>query len=300
MRPVLRGLAVAAAAALLLARAGLAWPLELPQSDGTTLELEGPADRLITLAPGLAELVFAAGAGERLLATVEYSDYPEAAAKLPRIGDAFRFDLERILALKPDLVLAWTSGNPQAALERLESLAIPVWRIEPRVPGDIPDLMEWIGIATGRPQEALKPARRLRGRVESIGQRYAGREPVRYFYQVSPQPLYTLNGEHILSQGLALCGGVNVFEAEPVIAPQVSVEAVLLADPDVFFAPTIEGHPDPLAQWRHWPRLRAVSTHSLHGLPADAISRATPRMLDSLELACTLLDQSRSANTESR
>lgn len=268
--------------------------IQLKQSDGTTLVLGKPAERIITLAPGLAEMVFAAGAGERLVATVEYSNFPDEATRLPRIGDAFRFDLEKIVSLKPDLVIGWTSGNPVAALDRLSALGLKVWRIEMSQPQQIGETLRWFAMATGSDPAGISKANELEQRANMLEVRYAGREPVRYFYQVAERPLYTLNGDHIVSRGLSMCGGVNVFADQEVIAPQVSRESVLLADPELMLAPLVNGQPDPLDHWRSWPRLKAVKTGNLHGLPADEISRASPRMLDSLELACTLLDQFRS------
>jgi iron complex transport system substrate-binding protein len=267
--------------------------IKLPQSDGTTLELKAPAERVITLAPNLAEMMFEAGAGANLIATVEYSNHPEQAGRLPRIGDAFRFDLERILALRPDLVIGWSSGNPAAALDRLESLGLKVWRTELRRPADIAGLLEHMALATGAGDAGFSSANAVRSRLDRLVEKYAGRGPVRYFYQVAERPLFTLNGEHIVSQGLALCGGVNVFAGEPALAPQVTREAVLLADPSVLIAPQVPGAADPLGHWREWPRLGAVKNGALILLSADRISRATPRMLDSLEIACNLLDRHR-------
>ncbi len=271
-----------------------AWAgISLPQADGSTLQLDSPAKRVITLAPNLAEMMFDAGAGSTLLATVEYSNYPEEAARLPRIGDAFRFDLEQIMALQPDLVIAWNTGNPVAALDRLESLGLKVWRTELRHPVDIASLLQNIAFATGSGQSGTKAAAAVKQKLGSFAAQYAGKKLVRYFYQVAERPLFTLNSAHIVSQGLALCGGQNVFSDEPVIAPQVTRESVLLADPDVMFAPLLPESPDPLDHWRSWPRIKAVRNGALHYLSADKISRATPRMLDSLALACTLLDRSR-------
>ncbi|MFT5139784.1 MAG: iron complex transport system substrate-binding protein [Lysobacterales bacterium] len=269
----------------------------LPQSDGSTLSLDSPASRVITLAPNLAEMMFDAGAGAKLLATVEYSNFPDAAARLPRIGDAFRFDLEQIMALQPDLVIAWSSGNPASALARLEDLGLKVWRTELRNPLDIAGLLESISLATGTGDLGKQAADEVRSRLRALSEKYAGRSPQRYFYQVTERPLFTLNGVHIVSQGLSLCGGVNIFAQEPVLAPQITRESVIQADPDVLLAPRIEGEEDPLGHWRSWPRLKAVRTGALHYLDADKINRATPRLLDSLELACKLLDGHRT-NTE--
>ena len=262
----------------------------LPAADGVDLHLETPAERVVTLSPNLAELVFAAGAGTRLVATVEYSDYPAVAARLPRVGDAFRLDIEGILALKPDLVIAWHSGTPGAAVEQLRLLGVPVWPVEIREPEEIALTLENIGRATDSAKTAKKAAGAFRARLQRLEQSHKNVEPLDYFYQVDARPLFTINGDHLISQGLALCGGRNIFAGEPGLAFQVAHEAVITADPAALLAPFTEGRGDPLIDWRQWPSMRAVRADALFLLPADSISRATPRWLDSLELACTLLD----------
>jgi len=228
--------------------------ISLPQADGSSLELNAPAERLLTLSPHLAELVFAAGAGENLVATVEYSEYPEAAASVPRIGDAFRIDVERVLALSPDLVIAWDSGN------------------------------------SGQTQTASIAAANFQLRLNKLSSRNASHQTLDYFYQVDENPLYTINGEHLISKGLSLCGGHNIFHDLPGLAFQVTHESVIVADPVAMFAPVQDSEPNPLAAWLDWPGMQAVSGNALFMLPADKISRATPRLLDALEIACSLLD----------
>ena len=264
--------------------------IRLAQADGGALRLAAPAEHIVTLAPHLAEGVFAAGAGNRLLATVEYSEFPPAAAELPRISDAFRLDVERIVALQPDLVMAWDSGNPRQAVAQLRDLGLAVWSVEIRSPPEIADFIEDVGRATGRPDRAEPVVLELRRRLADLAARYDGASPVRYFYQVDAKPLFTINEEHLISRGLALCGGVNIFAREPALAFQTSRESVIVANPRALLAPFLDGDGDPLAAWRAWPGMRAVRDEALLLLPADEISRATPRFLDSLELACKLLD----------
>ena len=285
--------------AMLPASAAGAEPIELRNADGSLLRLQAPARKVITLSPHLTELVFAAGAGDLLLGAVEYSDYPEAARTLPRVGDAFRIDLERLSAMGPDLVLSWSSGNPPRAVARIQDLGIAAWSIEIRRPEEIADTLEAIGRATGRSATARTAAEDARQKLDDIQRQWLDAEPVRYFYQVQERPLYTLNGEHLVSRGLALCGGENVFGGATGIAPQVSREAVLLADPEALFAPRVSGSPDPLAHWLEWPQLAAVRSGALHGLPADQISQATPRFLTVLESACSMLDDLRKLMTNS-
>jgi iron complex transport system substrate-binding protein len=264
--------------------------VKLPQADGSVLQLESPAERLITLSPHLAELVFAAGAGGHLIATVEYSEYPEAASVIPRIGNAFRIDVERVVSLRPDLVIAWESGNPDQAITQLGSLGIPVWSVEIREPAEIASVLEHIGSASDEQPSAGMAALEFRRRLENLSMRYDSRPVLDFFYQVDARPLFTINGEHLISKGLNLCGGRNIFHGQAGLAFQVAQESVIVANPDALFAPFLDNGPDPLAAWLEWTGMQAVQQDALFLLPADKISRATPRLLDAIELACNLLD----------
>jgi len=267
--------------------------ISLPQANGSSLELAAPADRLITLSPHLTELVFAAGAGKNLVATVAYSEYPQAAAKLPRIGDAFRIDVERVLTLAPDLVIAWDSGNPRQAIARIVSLGIPVWSVEIREPDEIAGVIKAIGDASGRTQAAGVAAADFQSKLNKLSRRYSSRQMLDYFFQIDDKPLYTINGQHLISKGLSLCGGHNIFHDLPGLSFQVTHESVIVADPVAMFAPVRENEPNPLAIWLDWPSMQAVRENSLFTLPADKISQATPRLLDALEIACSVLDDLR-------
>jgi len=269
--------------------------ITLPQAGGGTLSLDGPAASIVTLAPNLAELAFAAGAGERIKAVVEYSNFPPEAARISRVGDAFRIDLERIVELNPDLVIAWRSGNPQTALEKLRRLGVTVWQIEITTPGEIADAVENIARAAGTEETGRARAEQLRERLAALKRRNAGKTRLDYFYQISPQPLYTVNGRHIISRSLAICGADNVFAALPALAPAVSREAVVVADPQVMIAPAVPGEPAALQGWLDWPRLRAVKSGAMLYLPVDEISQATPRLLNSIESACAWFDEVRSS-----
>lgn len=267
--------------------------IRLPQADGAWLELPTPADRIVTLSPHLAELVFAAGAGSHLIATVEYSEFPVAAGQVPRVGDAFRIDIERIISLNPDLVIAWDSGNPRQAIDQLRSLGVAVWTVEIRELAEIATVIENIGKLSSEQTVAHAAATNFRQRMEALSSRYDSRPSLDYFYQVAARPLFTINGDHLISKGLSLCGGRNIFDQQPGLAFQVSYESVIVADPNALFAPAIEGDADPLASWLEWPGMQAVQNSTLFLLPADEISRASPRILDALELACSLLDELR-------
>ena len=267
--------------------------IELSQATGETLTLPEPARRIITLAPNLAELIFAAGAGEQLKAVVEYSNFPAEVAKLPRVGDAFRIDLERIIQLDPDLVIAWHSGNPQTALQKLQQLGITVWQLEITRPEQIADAVESMSRAAGTESTGVARARQLREQLAGLQRKNANKTPLNYFYQIAARPLYTINDQHIISRSLAVCAGHNVFSELAALAPQISRESVIIANPQVMIAPETPGDPPALLTWQDWPQLQAVKNGHMLYLPADEISQATPRLLDSIELACKLLDEVR-------
>ena len=272
--------------------------ISLTQADGTVLILPAPAERIITLAPNLAELVFAAGAGDKLQAVVEYSKFPPKVQRLPRVGDAFRIDLEKIIEFEPDLVIAWRSGNPQNALYKLEQLGIKVWQVEIARPEEIAATVKTISIAAGTQAEGLPVASRLQNRLAQLKRQYANKSAVEYFYQIAARPLYTINGQHIISRSLEICGGRNAFFDLPALAPQISRESVVLANPQAMIAPKNPDNPSALSTWLEWPQLIAVQNNSMLYLPADEISQAAPRLLDSIELACKLLDQVRATDKQ--
>lgn len=272
----------------------------LEQADGSTLILPRSAERVVTLAPNLAELLFAAGAGQKLKAVVEYSNFPAEVTRIPRVGDAFRLDLERIVNLDPDLVVAWQSGNPQAALQKLQSLGLKVLQIEILSPEDIADTVETLARATGTEDTGFEAAAHLRHKITSLRNDNRDKPVVDYFYQVATRPLYTVNGEHIISRGLELCGAKNVFADLASLAPQINRESVLLADPRVMIAADDGQGSRSLETWNEWPRMRAVAGQNMLYLPADQISQATPRFLDSIGFACDYFDRVRQStgNTE--
>lgn len=273
----------------LVLAAPLAAEIQLQHYDGGTLVLAEPAHRIVTLAPNLAELVYAAGGGQYLRATVEYSDYPEEAGQLTRVGDAFRVDLEALLGLRPDLVIAWISGNPAALVQRAEQLGLAVWRTEFKQLNDIPELIRAMGRAMDTSAQADRAAADFDLRLSALSRQYQAADPVAYFYQVAERPLYTVNGEHLISNALALCGGRNVFAKLGSLAPSIGVEAVLAANPEVMFAPQGNGMQGGLDQWRDWQALQAVQQDHLYYLDADRISRASPRFLDTMARACHYL-----------
>ena len=204
--------------------------------DGRAVALAAPARRVISLAPHLTELMFAIGAGDRVVGTVEYADFPEAARRVPRVGDSALLDLERIVAMKPDLLLVWRHGNSPQQLQRLAALKLPTYASEARTLADIARTLRDLGQLTGVPDQAARRAAAFEAEVSALQARYAGRRRIDVFYQIWNPPLITVNGEHLISQMLELCGAHNVFAAERLLTPTVTEEAVLQANPDAIVA----------------------------------------------------------------
>jgi len=241
---------------------------------GNQVVLAAPARRIVSLAPHLTELLYAAGAGSRVVGAVDYSDFPPQARSLPRVGGDAGIDLEAVLALRPDLVVAWPNAGSLRAVNRLAQLGIPTFRSEPRELEDIAVTIERLGALAGTSSDA---ASAFRKRVADLAQRYSGRPPVRVFYQVWDRPLQTVNGAHVISKVIRLCGGENVFAGLPLIAPEIEREALLRARPEVIVT-SVEGSPAPA-----------------YFIPGELIQRHTPRLLDGAARLCEILEAIRIA-----
>ncbi|MBT3309698.1 MAG: cobalamin-binding protein [Gammaproteobacteria bacterium] len=253
-----------------------------------------PPKRIISLAPHLTEMLFEIGAGEQLVGTVSYSNYPEAATRIPVIGSYNRLDLEAILAQRPDLILGWESGNATAELERLRALGIPLHISEPRKLEDVATVMESLGTLIGSEQQAKRRASAYRQRLQQLRQQYQQQRPLRVFYQVWNRPLITINGEQIISHVIELCGGINVFANLDSLSPQISVEAVLERDPQVIVASGMDAsRPEWLDGWSHYPTLQAVQQGDLYHVPPDILQRHGPRLLQGAEQLCKALQKAR-------
>lgn len=253
------------------------------------------AQRIVTLAPHLTELVYTAGAGARLVGVVAWSDFPPEAAELPLVGDAFRVDLERLAALEPDLVLAWDSGNPAEVIEQLERHGYRVVALATRTLDEVADNLEQIGRLAGTAAIARERAQHYRDRLDALRAQYGGQPSVSAFYEISPTPLYTVGRPHPITGMIAACGGRNIFADIDAMAPVVSVEDVLLRDPQVMLAGPPPGTDTALQSWRRWPHLRAVRDGHLYTVDPSLVARASTRILEGLVQICTALQRARSA-----
>jgi iron complex transport system substrate-binding protein len=249
--------------------------------------------RIVSLAPHLTELIFDAGAGQQVVAVDEYSDHPPAARRIPRVGNAFRVDFERVIALKPDMIFVWESGTPQPVIDQLHALKLPVIEIGTYQLIDVSRAVRRIGQSAGTAEVAEQAARRYEQALTELRDRYRTRTVVSVFLQVNDQPLYTVNGKQIMSQALELCGGRNIFADLNDLAPVIGVEAVLAADPDVIIS-TDDTVPEPRAHWRRWKQLHAIRNDNVFALPADDLARPTLRLIEGIHALCDTLDKARS------
>lgn len=267
--------------------------LQLADDRGVLVRLPKPAARIVTLAPHLAELVFAVGAGPRLIGVARFSDFPPEVLGLPEIGDAARADAERVLALEPDLVLAWKSGNQAADIARLETLGLSVFVTEPRRLTDVPRLMRAIGTLAGSEPAAAGAVAAFEWQIENLRRHHAARPPVRVFYEIWHRPLITVNGDHFISDLIALCGGINVFARAPLLTPTVSLEAVLVARPDaVVGGSSATTAADLAAEWRSAP-VAVLRRLPVAFVPADYIQRPGPRLAAGARAMCAELERVR-------
>jgi iron complex transport system substrate-binding protein len=281
-------------ALLLLASYVSAFAAQWKDDRGVDVSIPSAPARIVALSPHLAEIVYAAGAGGQLAAAVRYSDFPDAAARLARVGDATRLDVERIFAFQPDLILGWKSGNPAHDLRRLETLKLPLFVTEAQRLTDIPRLIRMVGAIAGTQPEANSAAVALERELQSLRSRYGTRPRIRVFYEIWHRPLLTVNGQHIISDVIDLCGGTNVFGGAPFLTPSVSMESVLAARPDVVLGGSSAMRPEDLAaQWRAAPISALRGLPTLY-VPADLIQRQTPRIVEGARIACEHLEAVRS------
>jgi iron complex transport system substrate-binding protein len=261
---------------------------------GSEIELKREASRIITLAPHIVEQLFAIGAGQQVVGTVSYSDYPAAAKNIPLIGGYDHFDMEAIVALKPDLVIGWLSGNSVAQIEQIRRLGIPLFLDEPRRVDDIAKNIERLGLITGRQQQGAVVAQNFRAELQRLRKRYHSKTPVTIFYQLWPQPLMTINGEQIINDIFNYCGGENIFRELSALTPVVSREAVIAADPEVIIiAGNSAAQSLPELEWLAWRSMRAVEAGHLYVIDPDIIHRASPRMLQGAMQICGFIDAAR-------
>lgn len=274
-----------------LSQTAHAAPIHSRDDRGHAIKLDQPARRAITLAPHATELVYAAGAGEFLIATVGASDYPAQALDLPRIGDGLNIDAERIASVNADLLITWQSAMVDALRPTLEKMGTTLYFSDPQTLESIPDAIERLGQVFGTQTQARENAGALRQRLEVLKSRFTPLAPVRVFIQAGQYPLYTLNRYSFISDAVELCGGVNIFADAPVLVPQVTLESVLAAKPEAILS-GVSSAAEATAHQQDWRSYGLDATQGTHliQLDADSLYRPGPRLIDATEQLCTALN----------
>lgn len=279
---------------ILTAAAGTTAEPTVTDDNGREIRLNGPAVRIISLSPHITELLFAAGAGERIVGTVRYSDYPEQAAAIPRVGDTYNLDIERIINLKPDIIILWRSGTRNSVIEAIEKTGFPVYYSEPRSLQSIAETIRNFGRLAGTQSVAEKSSSLFMERLSSLRSEYRHRRPMRVFYQFWHEPVFTVNGDHLINRVISLCNGVNVFAGLSSLTPRVDRESVLQKNPEIIIASgESDSRPPWLDEWRQWPELAAVRDGHVYFIPPDLLLRHTPRILEGAERMCRFIDKAR-------
>ncbi len=270
--------------------------ISIKDDSGQTIHLSQAAQNIISLSPGITELVYAAGGGDKLSAVVSYSDYPEQAKSIPRIGSYDSLDIERILALQPDLVIAWNSGNPEHQIKQLQSLGLKVYVSEPDDFSNIPETIRKFGHLMATEKKAENSARQFEKKFDELKKQYSGysdkaqHRKLRTFIQIWNNPLMSVNGEHLISKVIEFCGGQNVFAQSRTLTSTPSIEAILEKDPEVIIATGMaDSSRQWLKRWQQWPFLSAVKNKRLYAANPDHLVRNTPRILLGIEEVCALL-----------
>ncbi|UVW29891.1 cobalamin-binding protein [Massilia sp. H6] len=273
------------------APAGAMAALSVVDDAGRRVTLPAPARRIISMAPHATELLFAAGGGARVVGAMNYSDYPEAARAIPLVGSNSQIDMERVLSLKPDLIVVWHTGNTARQIAQLETLGVPIFHSEPRKLAQVASNIERLGQLLGTTASAQAAAGALRKKLAGLEAHYGQRSPVTVFYQIWDQPLFTLNDAQIASDAIRICGGRNVFGALATVAPQVGIEAVLAADPEAILAGQRHDPANPgLKVWAPYPGMTARKRGNLLTVDSELLTRPGPRTVEGAAALCELLE----------
>lgn len=254
--------------------------------------LANPAKRIIALSPHAVEMLYAIGAGDKIVATTDYADYPEAAKKIPRIGGYYGIQMERVMELNPDLIVVWDSGNKAEDINQLRTLGFNLYGSDPKTLEGVAKELEELGQLTGHVEEASKAAAAYRAELIRLRVENAKKSEPKVFYQLWSTPLMTVSKNSWIQQIISVCYGQNVFYDAASDYPQVSLENVLLTLPEVILQSEEEGNVKGV-DWRQWPEIPAVKNQHIYQLNADLLHRATPRALLGVQALCDALDKAR-------
>ena len=265
---------------------------------GIKLCLKKMPERIISLAPGSTELLYAAGAGKQLLAVDQYSDYPAAVKKLPQVGGYPNVNIETLIGMNPDLVVVWTGGNSPQLIQQIESVGLKTFRLNARSLNDIESDIRKLGAITGNSQHANQSAETFATRLANLKARYQQQATVSVFFEIWRSPLMAVGGQQIIDSAITLCGGHNIFADADTRIPVISIESLLARNPDVIIASDPRGNSKENQQamanyWGKWQMLAAVKKNQLFTVSSDLIARPAPRILDGAEQICQYLQSVR-------
>ncbi|KGY13732.1 Vitamin B12-binding protein [Vibrio tubiashii] len=244
-----------------------------------------PVERVVSLAPHATELAFAAGLGDKLVAVSERSDYPEQTKHIEKVANYQGIKIERIIALQPDLVIAWPSGNPSGEIDKLKQFGLNIYYTQTHSLIDIANNIEQLSKYAENPRIGKQNAQEFRQGLAKLKSRYDTESKVSYFYQLSEQPIITLAQDKWPSEVFSFCGGENIFANSAAPYPQVGKEQVIIRNPDVIF--TSEHAIMNSNMWAEWAdQLTAVKDKNVWSLTSDWINRPTPRTLMAIQQVC--------------
>jgi iron complex transport system substrate-binding protein len=269
-------------------------PIHVTDDTGQTISIAQPARRIVALSPHIVETLFAAGAGSKIVGAVEYSDYPPNAKLIPRVGGYAGINLEVLASLKPDLVIGWETGNSPGAIEKIRQLGIPVYLSQVNTIAQIAVEIENFGQLAGTQKIAMPASEAFRAKLAGLTQTYSSRPTVSVFYQISESPLMTIGGKQIISNALSVCGGQNIFANLTPMAPVVTQEAVIAANPEIIMTSGMERiNPQALDIWKKWPKLTATQRQNFFFIDSDLINRNGPRIIEGTQMLCKAIQTAR-------
>lgn len=260
----------------------------------STVQAQTSTQRVVSLAPHITEMLFSAGAGDKVVGVVAYSDYPKAALEIASVGSYHAINIEKVIQLNPDLIIAWKTGNRLKDIEKLQQLGFKIIYSEPYKLSDIPKEIRLFGEILNTQTTANAVAERLDKQLENLAKSYASKSKVKVFYQVWNAPIITINGQQFISQAMQLCGGENVFADLPTLASEVSIESVVTQNPQVILLGGAKNVQQAwLKEWQKWTTIQAVKNQQVYLLNADTFQRSTERLIDGIDGLCKTIDQAR-------
>lgn len=247
--------------------------------------------RIVALAPHIVEMLFDIGAGDEIVGTVDFADFPKAALKIPRIGGYHGIQIEKILALKPDLVIVWKSGNKISDIEQMEKMGLNIIYSQPHKIEDVAQELRKLGKITNHEIQAEAVANRYAHKLKTLRQQYDNIAPMKVFYQLWPEPMRTVNKETLINQLIEVCQGENVFASNPTPYPQIGIENVIVAQPEIIILPDEKSNQEqPIIDWHKWPEIPAAKHNRFIRVNADLMHRFSTRMLEGIEDMCEKID----------